>query len=84
MNTEDFDKLRIGYTATKDQQQAEMVPSAPSAKGLSYSRTQRIDRLIKLKSYRAGCADLTNRWSARVEDKVPSPISSARGAQLIR
>jgi hypothetical protein len=27
---------------------------------------------------------LTNRWSARVEDKVPSSCSSARGAQLNR
>jgi hypothetical protein len=27
---------------------------------------------------------LTNRWSARVEDKVPSPNASVRGAQLSR
>ena len=27
---------------------------------------------------------LTNRWSARVRDKVPSSYSSARGAQLNR
>jgi hypothetical protein len=27
---------------------------------------------------------LTNRWSGRVEDKAPNPISSARGDQLNR
>jgi hypothetical protein len=27
---------------------------------------------------------LTNRWSARVQDKVPSPSSSARGAKFNR
>jgi hypothetical protein len=27
---------------------------------------------------------LTNRWSARVGDRVPSSYSSARGAQLNR
>jgi hypothetical protein len=30
------------------------------------------------------CRDLTNRWSGRVQDKVPSPELGARAAQLNR
>ena len=30
------------------------------------------------------CCYLISRWSARVEDNVPSPITRVRGAQLDR
>jgi len=33
---------------------------------------------------RAGAGRLTNRWSGRVEDKMPSPNAGARAAQLNR
>jgi len=33
---------------------------------------------------RAGAGRLTNHWSGRVEDKMPSPNAGARAAQLNR